>query len=151
MYTVPSSVKLMDGVLINGQIMFTDIDECKANNGGCEKECHNALGTYECRCPSGLRLADDSKSCEDINECILRNGHGPCQDTCQNTFGSYKCSCKGLNGTILGKDGHACEDINECVKDNGGCSHNCINTLGQAFCSCPDGMELSSDWKTCQG
>ncbi|XP_023310715.1 signal peptide, CUB and EGF-like domain-containing protein 3 isoform X1 [Anoplophora glabripennis] len=127
-----------------------DIDECKTNNGGCEKECRNTLGTYECRCPNGLRLADDSKSCDDINECLLRNGHGPCQDTCENVFGSYKCSCKKLNGTVLGEDRHTCMDINECLKDNGGCSHNCINTLGKAFCSCPEGMELSSDWKTCQ-
>lgn len=35
--------------------------------------------------------------------------------------------------------------------DNGGCSHICINTFGRSFCSCPEGMELSGDFKTCQG
>ncbi|CAG9840299.1 unnamed protein product [Diabrotica balteata] len=127
-----------------------DIDECKTNNGGCEKECVNQIGSYSCKCPTGFTTADDRKSCQDINECLLRNGHGPCQDTCRNTFGSYNCSCAGLKGTKLSTDGHSCEDVDECKTNNGGCSHNCINALGRSFCSCPDGMELSSDWKTCQ-
>ncbi|KAJ8931729.1 hypothetical protein NQ314_015327, partial [Rhamnusium bicolor] len=126
------------------------IDECKINNGECEIKCLNTMGSFECQCSSGLRLADNLKFCEDINECRLRNGHGPCQDTCENSYGSYKCSCVSLNGTKLGEDGHSCVDLDECAKDNGGCSHKCINTLGRAFCTCPDGMELSSDWKTCQ-
>ncbi|CAH1119612.1 unnamed protein product [Phaedon cochleariae] len=113
-------------------------------------KCTNTLGSYECRCPKGLRLSDDLKTCEDVNECLLRNGHGPCQDTCVNTFGHYNCSCAGLNGTKLAADGESCEDLDECAKYNAGCSHECINTLGRAFCSCPQGMELSHDWRTCQ-
>lgn len=130
---------------------FLDIDECSNNNGGCEKICTNILGSYYCDCPEGLRIGDDLKSCEDINECRLRNGHGPCQDVCTNTFGSYFCDCSNLTGTRLSSDKHACEDINECIEGKSGCSHGCINTLGRAFCTCPEGMQLGTNWKTCHG
>lgn len=66
----------------------------------------------------------------DINECFLRGGHGPCQDECQNTVGSYKCSCGNLKGTILAKDEHSCEQIDSCSVNNGGCSHICLDTIG---------------------
>lgn len=111
----------------------------------------NTLGSYQCGCPQGFRIAYDMKSCFDVNECLLRNGHGPCQDTCRNTLGSYNCNCENLNGTILGKDGHSCEDLDECLINNGGCSHECINAFGKVFCNCPLGWELSNDWKSCQG
>lgn len=88
----------------------------------------------------------------DHNECLLRNGHGPCQGTCTNTYGSYTCSCDGRPGTQLSADGISCEDVDECgLGDNFGCSHNCLNTLGTAFCTCPDGYMLGEDWKTCEG
>jgi len=46
---------------------------------------------------------------------------------------------------------HSCEDINECKEENNfGCSHTCLNTFGNAFCSCPKGFILSTiDYKTC--
>lgn len=38
-----------------------------------------------------------------------------------------------------------------CALDNGGCSHNCTIIPGEGFmCSCPLGMELGADNKTCQ-
>lgn len=38
-----------------------------------------------------------------------------------------------------------------CSVDNGGCSHNCSIIPGEGFmCSCPLGMELGHDNKTCQ-
>lgn len=38
-----------------------------------------------------------------------------------------------------------------CAIDNGGCSHNCSIIPGEGFeCSCPLGMELGADNKTCQ-
>lgn len=145
-----------------------DIDECVENNGSCEQNCINTPGSFICDCPKGFRLSDDMSSCEDVNECLLRNGHGPCQDTCQNTYGSYTCGCLGLEGetekfvntmndisnltgTRLSEDAHTCTDDDECASGKSGCSHGCVNTLGQAFCTCPDGMELSDDWKTCNG
>jgi len=85
----------------------------------------------------------------DIDECLLRNGHGPCQGACTNTWGGYKCSCHGIPGTRLADDRHTCDDVDECRDGTAGCSHQCINTVGSAFCVCPDGLQLDDGWKTC--
>lgn len=129
---------------------IADINECEDQNAGCEKSCKNTPGSFHCECLAGLRLSDDQKSCEDINECLLRNGHGPCEDACENTHGSYICHCN-LNGTTLAEDGHSCRDVDECAEGKWGCSHGCVNTHGGAVCTCPDGMTLGGDWKTCEG
>uniref|UniRef100_A0A182J2V4 Sushi domain-containing protein n=1 Tax=Anopheles atroparvus TaxID=41427 RepID=A0A182J2V4_ANOAO len=126
-----------------------DINECtEYGEDVCEYGCSNTIGSFTCKCPRGLRVTDNNK-CMDVNECLLRNGHGPCQDTCINTWSSYRCTCDGLPGTRLAPDGHSCEDIDECTVGNGGCSHTCLNTLGRAFCVCPEGYMLDEDWKTC--
>ncbi|XP_065212877.1 GATA zinc finger domain-containing protein 14-like [Planococcus citri] len=124
-----------------------DVNECLNDNGGCEGLCINTPGSYKCHCPDGFKL--DMNKCVDINECLLRNGHGPCQDKCINEWGSYKCSCENIPGTRLATDGHTCEDVDECKEGAAGCSHDCINTVGSAFCLCPSGFILGMDWKTC--
>lgn len=67
---------------------------------------------------------------QDVNECFLRGGHGPCQDVCDNTEGGYECSCGNLKGTKLAKNGHSCEEMDLCSINNGGCSHTCLDTIG---------------------
>ena len=47
-------------------ILFTcykDIDECHTLNGGCEHNCHNLIGTYECSCNDGYLLETDGHHC----------------------------------------------------------------------------------------
>ncbi|KAK7071486.1 hypothetical protein SK128_001508, partial [Halocaridina rubra] len=39
---------------------------------------------------------------------------------------------------------------NECAVDNGGCSHECRNTVGSFMCCCPPGQRLMTDKVTCQ-
>ena len=34
-------------------ILYTDIDECASDNGGCEQNCHNNNGSYTCSCNTG--------------------------------------------------------------------------------------------------
>ncbi|KAF5278972.1 hypothetical protein FQA39_LY05650 [Lamprigera yunnana] len=134
--------------LSKNQRTCIDINECLVKNAGCSHTCVNIHGSYYCTCPEGLRLGDDYKICKDVNECMLRNGHGPCQDVCQNTFGSYKCSCS-IVGTQLGSNKHSCEDIDECFHGTSGCTHGCINIIGGAVCTCPIGLVLKDDLKTC--
>ena len=41
-------------------------------------------------------------------------------------------------------------DINECAVSNGGCQHQCHNTAGSYYCSCPTGFSLSEDEHFCK-
>jgi hypothetical protein len=85
-----------------------DINECAANNGGCQQNCINTLGSYYCNCSSGYTLNTDGKSCNDSNECATHNGG--CQQNCTNTVGSYYCSCS--TGYTLNNDSRNCISMN---------------------------------------
>ena len=43
--------------------LLLDIDECAAENGGCDQHCHNTVGSYFCTCDSGWRLDPDRHTC----------------------------------------------------------------------------------------
>uniref|UniRef100_T1IZH1 Sushi, von Willebrand factor type A, EGF and pentraxin domain-containing protein 1 n=1 Tax=Strigamia maritima TaxID=126957 RepID=T1IZH1_STRMM len=54
------------------------------------------------------------------------------------------CQCQ------IGFGGRFCQhDINECFTNNGNCSHECHNTLGSYYCTCPSDFYMSDDNKTC--
>jgi hypothetical protein len=56
------------------------------------------------------------------------------------------CDC------LSGFTGAKCQyDVNECVVDNGGCAHDCVNTIGTFYCRCWTGFVLSEDGKNCNG
>ena len=42
-------------------------------------------------------------------------------------------------------------DINECNTGNGGCEHNCTNTIGSFTCSCDTGYQLDENGLNCSG
>ena len=43
-------------------------------------------------------------------------------------------------------------DIDECAVNNGGCSHDCTNTVGSYMCECPDAeLSLADDKHNCEG
>ena len=42
-------------------------------------------------------------------------------------------------------------DIDECENNNGGCHHNCMNTVGSFYCTCYYGHTLDADGMTCLG
>ncbi|GLH16386.1 Dorsal-ventral patterning protein tolloid [Gryllus bimaculatus] len=46
-------------------IFFTDIDECAINNGGCQHECRNTIGSYACSCHNGFILHDNGHDCKE--------------------------------------------------------------------------------------
>ena len=82
-----------------------DIDECIVNNnGGCDQNCTNTIGSFECSCTDGYYLMSDT-SCvgkvfllirrllflSDINECAINNGG--CGQVCTNQVPFFSCSC----------------------------------------------------------
>nr|XP_023651786.1 multiple epidermal growth factor-like domains protein 6 [Paramormyrops kingsleyae] len=81
-----------------------DVNECTADNGGCEGQCCNTIGSFYCKCPKGMRLSQDGKACEDENECLELNGG--CQQNCVNSAGSFLCECS--MGFRLNTDGRSC-------------------------------------------
>ena len=52
---------------------YADIDECTNNNGGCEHECNNTEGSYECSCRGGFSLTEDGRGCDGKSMFILKS------------------------------------------------------------------------------
>lgn len=46
-------------------LLMQEVDECEFSDHGCEHECINTIGSYECGCFAGYELQSDGKSCED--------------------------------------------------------------------------------------
>ena len=42
---------------------LADINECMANNGGCDHHCENCPGSHRCSCLYGYSLGSDEQSC----------------------------------------------------------------------------------------
>ncbi|KAJ8798564.1 hypothetical protein J1605_016709 [Eschrichtius robustus] len=40
-------------------------DECSKDNGGCQQDCVNTFGSYECQCRSGFVLHDNKHDCKE--------------------------------------------------------------------------------------
>jgi fibulin 1/2 len=74
---------------------------------GCEHVCRvkaDEIESAECFCRDGYVLAEDGKSCEDVNECSADGGNGGCKVYCRNLAGSYECLCRlGYSLDINGK------------------------------------------------
>lgn len=47
-----------------------ELDECELQDHGCEHECINTLGGYQCSCYIGYELHSDKKTCE--SECSIK-------------------------------------------------------------------------------
>lgn len=41
-----------------------ELDECELQDHGCEHDCINTLGGYQCSCYIGYELHSDKKTCE---------------------------------------------------------------------------------------
>ncbi|XP_063413381.1 fibrillin-2-like [Mytilus trossulus] len=85
---------------------------------------------YACGCNRGYRLASDSYSCQDVNECLSNNGR--CDHICYNRIGSRLCVCR--DGYL--KVGDRCIDDDECKAGIHNCPGQCINTEGSYLCNC---------------
>ena len=46
---------------------FQDVNECDTNNGGCNQNCTNSEGSFECSCGDGFTLAVNNLDCDGKN------------------------------------------------------------------------------------
>ena len=44
--------------------LLLDLNECSNNNGGCDHNCTDTEGSYECSCEMGHILREDQHSCQ---------------------------------------------------------------------------------------
>lgn len=104
----------------------------------CAHACYKYSDSFLCTCHEGFVLADDKKSCKDLNEC---SDERQCQENqkCINTQGWFKCICE--DGYQL--NGGSCVDINEC--ESAPCEHLCNNKPGGYDCSCYDGYKADPE------
>ncbi|KAM9971551.1 hypothetical protein ACTFIW_011532 [Dictyostelium discoideum] len=128
-----------------------DIDEClDGKNGGCQQNCKNSIGSFECSCDPGYNL--NGLSCDDINECETQDNKCFGEFTsCQNTVGSYLCVCPSIDG--FSNNGTYCEDIDECSsKELNECGLNtvCENRNGSYVCQCSPSDYSHSSQFTCE-
>ena len=46
-------------------IIFSDVNECMSNNGGCSQHCENTEGSFACSCTiPGYELQEDGRTCK---------------------------------------------------------------------------------------
>jgi len=96
----------------------TEIDECATNNGGCQYECINFEGGYECTCPDGMFLASDGLSCViKCYTCIDAESNEECVDlvTCPPSEAAcFATIRKRGNSTSITK---GCKQDLACIND----------------------------------
>uniref|UniRef100_A0A673KVB5 Low-density lipoprotein receptor-related protein 2-like n=1 Tax=Sinocyclocheilus rhinocerous TaxID=307959 RepID=A0A673KVB5_9TELE len=124
-------------------------DDCQVNNGGCSHGCIQGPFGAQCTCEPGFQLLNDSKTCDDINECLIP---GFCSQTCYNERGSFRCYCQDGYHDEIGCVYRTCSS-QEFTCQNGVCipsTYNCVDTQTGYYCSCRDGYKLMPDGKACE-
>uniref|UniRef100_A0A672H6I1 Fibrillin-1 n=1 Tax=Salarias fasciatus TaxID=181472 RepID=A0A672H6I1_SALFA len=120
-------------------VILEDINECQELPGLCQGgQCINTFGSFQCECPRGYALNEDTRVCEDINECERPGICGPGQ--CYNTIGNYTCICPVDYMQVNG--GNNCMDMRKsyCYRnfysDNGTCDGELTFNMTKKMCCC---------------
>ncbi|XP_051560876.1 growth arrest-specific protein 6-like isoform X1 [Myxocyprinus asiaticus] len=123
-----------------------DVNECIKQNGRCDHECNNTVGSYHCSCRHGYRLSGHH-TCLDVDECV--ETPDVCGTaTCLNIIGSYDCLCE--EGYVYDNNTKSCVDVDEC--ESHVCEEECVNTAGSFRCYCDgrQGKRLGPDQRNCE-
>ncbi|TKS70311.1 Growth arrest-specific protein 6 [Collichthys lucidus] len=91
------------------------------------------------------KFGDAEKKKHDLITCV-HNIPDQCSPSPCNARGTVRCEDKKgdfLCHCFTGWSGARCDkDVDECSKSNGGCDHECNNTMGSYRCSCHQGYML---------
>ena len=131
----PTSLELSAHIICNISIQYvSDVNECNVSNGGCEHNCTNSEGSYECSCLPNFNLSLD----------------GRCDGKLQQIQVEQHLSVYAFNSLSPCNDAPFTLDIDECLVANGGCPQRCINLPGSYECLCFDGYIFNENG-TCEG
>ncbi|KAM6202656.1 latent-transforming growth factor beta-binding protein 2 [Rhynchocyon petersi] len=123
-----------------------DVDECEDPQSSClGGECKNVPGSYQCLCPPGFQLINDT-TCEDINECLEEQYCSP-HGECLNSHGSFFCLC--APGFVTTAGDTSCQDVDECAAADRCVDGHCVNTEGSFSCLCDTGFQPSPENGEC--
>ncbi|KAG7228330.1 hypothetical protein INR49_009194, partial [Caranx melampygus] len=151
----------MDGLCIPMRWRCDGDTDCMdlSDENNCEGVTHmcDPAVKFSCRdsarCISRAWVCDGDSDCEDNSDednceaLVCKLSHHMCATNDSICLPTEKL-CDGTDDCPDGSDEKLCD---LCSLDNGGCSHNCSIIPGEGFmCSCPLGMELGADNKTCQ-
>ncbi|XP_062866452.1 growth arrest-specific protein 6 [Trichomycterus rosablanca] len=101
-----------DGYKLYQHHKCLDVDECSDIPDVCgTAQCRNLMGSFECLCDVGYIYNNETKSCDDVDECESR----VCEQECVNTPGSFYCLCDGRQRKKLGQNLTSCEPIETCL------------------------------------
>ena len=107
--------------------LFVDVNECLLANGGCQQNCTNTDGFFNCFCDDGYE-----KDIRDFRKC---NGSNYNMYNRMSIIITVSCST----------------DINECELETHDCEQQCFNSIGSYNCGCNEGCELSDNENSCNG
>ena len=122
--------------------MFTDVNECGQDNGGCSHICVNTAGSYRCECLAGFKLDFNLRTCTVSSEPF---------------FMPYTYKVTALFNILYLSHPHIGAGFhhNPCLINNGNCSQLCYLTGLQpnitARCRCQSGYSLNMNGQTCDG
>ena len=56
----------IDGLHQMFLINILDVNECALGDSGCEHNCQNVAGSYDCICDFGYALSEDRRTCHEV-------------------------------------------------------------------------------------